>query len=512
MAEGANSGKKSRRVDLQTCLYLLVFVALIGSIVWFEGLGGSWQPVNQLFAGESSTDYQLPEFAASREGYAEPVRIQLEQLEQLELREPEVSYAQRIMDWEERVKLADKLLGTQLTAEDYHDTLVSKVYSLVNLTETRNLRSREMMLSAIEEYRDHPDDDVRKLVLIGDVEIGFIDCLKTPDASAEPALERTAELLAAFPGDEMVGRFLDGQAGILVGRKKYEAAVQLLQKMRASFAEASNLYLTNLAAAIPDRILFIEIRFDEALERMQTNKEGADAFFLDCLAKLAGNPAAGPLAFRQVLDSAQFYEQTGRFLNARDIYQLLQRKMSQNSDPLIARSAREAAERGLSRMDSLGQAVALSGTLPDGEQISPESLQGKFVVVYFWRSQLPEESYQAALELNAVARNYRELGVVFLGLGVDADSAEQAEATFQKVPNWNLRLEQHLERMQEFEVSLGVPKAPYVAILDQQGKVCAINVSPLQLRTQLDGLLGRRPERVPFQRSLGGPSSDSGRR
>ena len=512
VASGSGNREARRRIDVQTCCYVLVFCALVGSIVWFEWFGGSWQQVQRLFASEVNNGYRLPEFLSDRANYPAESQKQLEQLEQLEAREPEVSYAQRIMDWEERVALADKLLAEPLTESDYHDTLVSKVYSLVNLTETRNLRSREMMLAAIEEYREHPDDEVRKLVLIGDVEIGFIDCLKTPDASAEPALQRTVELLESFPNDETVGRFLDTQALMLVGRKKYEVAVDLLRRMRESFKDSNLLSLTNLAAAIPDRILFIEIRFDEALERMQTNKEGADAFFLDCLAKLAANPEAGPQAFRQILDAALFYEQTGRFLNAKDIYQLLEREMSRNRDPLIARSSQEAAERGQARMDSLGKEVSVQGALPDGKEVGSESLRGQFVVLYFWRSQLPAESYQAALELNAIVRNYRDAGVVFLGIGVDSDTTAQAEAIFKKVPNWHLQMAEHLGTVGKLEVELGIPKAPYVTILDKEGKVCAINVSPLQLKNQLDGLLGRRPERVPFQRSSGSSPPGAGRR
>lgn len=489
---GSGNHPTQRMFDLQTVCYLLVFLGLVGSIAWFEWFGGSWQQVQLLFDSQPSNQFRLPEFSSDRVAYSTDTLSQLEQLERLEAREPEVSYAQRIMDWEERVGLADRLLEGQLTEVDYHDTLVSKLYSLVNLTETRNLRSREMMLAAIDQYREHPDDEVRKLVQIGNVEIGFIDCLKTPDASAEPALQRTDELLASFPNDEAVGQFLDSQALMLVTRKKHELAIDLLRRMRETFKDSNSLALTNLAAAIPDRILFVEIRFDEALERMQTNKEGADAFFLDCLAKLAANPQAGPQAFRQILDAAQFYEQTGRFLNAKDIYQLLDREMARNRDPLIARSAKEAAERGLARMDSLGREVQVAGTLPDGKAVDSDSLRGQFVVLYFWRGQMPAESYQSALELNAVVRNYRDAGVVFLGIGADSDTPAQAEATFKKVPAWHLQLAEHLAAVGKLEVDLGIPKAPYVTILDKEGKVCAINVSPLQLKPQLDRLLRRR--------------------
>jgi hypothetical protein len=116
------------------------------------------------------------------------------------------------------------------------------------------------------------------------------------------------------------------------------------------------------------------------------------------------------------------------------------------------------------------------------------------------------------LELNAIVRNYRDAGVVFLGIGVDSDTTAQAEAIFKKVPNWHLQMAEHLGTVGKLEVELGIPKAPYVTILDKEGKVCAINVSPLQLKNQLDGLLGRRPERVPFQRNSGSSPPGAGRR
>ena len=143
-------------------------------------------------------------------------------------------------------------------------------------------------------------------------------------------------------------------------------------------------------------------------------------------------------------------------------------------------------------MDSLGREVQVAGTLPDGKAVDSDSLRGQFVVLYFWRGQMPAESYQSALELNAVVRNYRDAGVVFLGIGADSDTPAQAEATFKKVPAWHLQLAEHLAAVGKLEVDLGIPKAPYVTILDKEGKVCAINVSPLQLKPQLDRLLRRR--------------------
>lgn len=513
MAEGTTAGKKTgRRIDPHTWIYLLVFLGLLGSVAWFEWFDGKLEQVNQLFAGELVEEYPLPDFSADREGYAAETREQLERLDRLEAREPEVSYAQRIMDWEERVTLVEQLHQNSLTAEDYRDSLISKLYSLVNLTETRNLRSREMMLKAIEDYRHHPYDEARKLVLIGDVEIGFIDCLKTPEASAEPALERTDELLRAFPQDETVATFLDGQAVMLVSRKKHDVAAEVLRRMYESFHDSTVPGVAELAKLIPDRIRFVEIRFDEALERMRSSQEGADAFFLDCLAKLAADPTAGPLALRQLLEAATYYEQTGRFLNAQDVYQLLDRKMSGNQDPLIASSAKEAAKRGVARMESLGREVPLRGYLPDGREVTSESLRGKFVVLYFWWEQMPEESCQVAIELNSVVRNYRDSGVVFFGIGADADTPQQAEATFNKVPNWHLQLDQHLATVGRWEQELGIPRAPYVTVLDKEGKISAINVAAPQLKSQLDQLLGRRPSRVPFPRSSGNRPARSGQK
>lgn len=509
MAEQVAVVKESRgRFDLQSGLYIGIFLFLAGSIVYSEFLKERLGQVSRLVGGDTTAQFALPTFAADGKGYSEDTQELLKIMSFLKAREPEVSYSQRILDWQMRVDLATELLELPLTEKDYRETLISQVYSLVNLSETRNLRSRAQLIEAIDKHRDHPIEDVRKLVLIGDVGIGVIDYLKIEDAAAAPALERTRLLLETFPEDEAVCVFLDGQANILAARRRYDVAINLLEQMLDSLKETKSEKLKSVAAELPDKILMLEVRFDEAIERLRGNEPGADEFLLDCLAKLASHPQAGKAALDQIRDGAIYYEQLGKVRNARDIYQLLERKMSQNKDPIVAQTAQQTATLGYARLDSLGKPLPLLGQLPDGKQINGDSLRGQIVVVYFWSNQSAQAAFQTAQELDKLLKSYGSDRVCLLGIGTEDCSVEQAESVFKRLPEWHLQLEDHQQVVDRLEKELGIAEPPYVAVLDKQGKLCAVNVSPPQLKKQLDSMLGRRSEGSPFFRNSGRPSAE----
>jgi|694.fasta_scaffold107855_3 hypothetical protein len=509
MAEQVAVVKESRgRFDLQSGLYIGIFLFLAGSIVYSEFLKERLGQVSRLVGGDTTAQFALPTFAADGKGYSEDTQELLKIMSFLKAREPEVSYSQRILDWQMRVDLATELLELPLTEKDYRETLISQVYSLVNLSETRNLRSRAQLIEAIDKHRDHPIEDVRKLVLIGDVGIGVIDYLKIEDAAAAPALERTRLLLETFPEDEAVCVFLDGQANILAARRRYDVAINLLEQMLDSLKETKSEKLKSVAAELPDKILMFEVRFDEAIERLRGNEPGADEFLLDCLAKLASHPQAGKAALDQIRDGAIYYEQLGKVRNARDIYQLLERKMSQNKDPIVAQTAQQTATLGYARLDSLGKPLPLLGQLPDGKQINGDSLRGQIVVVYFWSNQSAQAAFQTAQELDKLLKSYGSDRVCLLGIGTEDCSVEQAESVFKRLPEWHLQLEDHQQVVDRLEKELGIAEPPYVAVLDKQGKLCAVNVSPPQLKKQLDSMLGRRSEGSPFFRNSGRPSAE----
>jgi tetratricopeptide (TPR) repeat protein len=509
MTEQVAVVKESRgRFDLPSGLYIFTFLFLASSIFYTEFLKERLGEFSRLLGADSTAQFALPNFAADGNGYSEDTQDLLKIMSLLKAREPEVSYSQRIVDWQMRADLATELLELPLTEKDYRETLISQIYSLVNLSETRNLRSRGQLIEAIEKHRNHPIEDVRKLALIGDVGIGVIDYLKIENAAADPALKRTRFLLENFPEDEAVCIFLDGQANLLAARRRYEVAIKLLEQMLASLTEQKSNRLKSIAAELPDKILMLEVRFDDAIERLQGNEPGADEFLLDCLAKLASHPQAGKAALEQIRDGAIYYEQLGKFRNARDIYQLLERKMSQNKNPLIAQTAQQTAAAGYARLDSLGKPLPLLGQLPDGKQINGESLRGQIVVVYFWSNQSAQAAFQTSQELDRLLKNYGSDRVCLLGIGTEDYSAEQAESVFKRLPEWNLQLEDHQEVVDRLEKELGIAEPPYVAVLDKQGRLCAINVSTPQLKKQLDSMLGRRLEGSSFFRNSGRPSAE----
>jgi peroxiredoxin len=182
--------------------------------------------------------------------------------------------------------------------------------------------------------------------------------------------------------------------------------------------------------------------------------------------------------------------------------------MSQNKDPLVAQTAQRTATLGYARIDSLGKPLSLLGQLPDGQPVNSDTLQGQIVVVYFWSNQSAQAAYQTAQELDKLLKGYSNDRVCLLGIGTEDCSTQQAESVFKRLPEWHLQLDDHQQVVDRLEKELGIAEAPYVAVLDKQGKLCAVNVSPPQLKKQLDTLLGRRAEGSPFFRNSGRPPGE----
>jgi len=130
------------------------------------------------------------------------------------------------------------------------------------------------------------------------------------------------------------------------------------------------------------------------------------------------------------------------------------------------------------------------------------------VVVHFWSNQSAEAALQTAQELDKLLKSYGNDRVCLLGIGTEDCSAEQTKSVFKRLPEWHLQLEDHQQVVDRLEKELGIAEPPYVAVLDKQGKLCAVNISPPQLKKQLDSMLGRRSEAAPFFRNSGRPSAE----
>ena len=487
---------------LRAWAYGVLLLGLVGLILVYEVNDGKiarslkhWN-----FFSPAPTRHQ-PVLAVSNSNYFPTLFVLLNRLRELENRELRVPLPQRTLDWEERAIIADELLNYSLTLEDRVSTTVSKMDSLIKLADTRNLGSRGKLLVAIEATISDPEKSIERLARIGLTELKFIDFLKTVDGELEPALECSKELLDRFPDDLLVAEFLESRVMMLLGRQEYDATIALMQQMLNAYQSSRSLPLEQVAVQLPDRILFVKMRYDQVIDELRQQKPGAVERYYEAISKVASNPRIGALAYEEILSAGSFFEQTGQFDYARDLYGLIGRKLSFHLDELIAQAAAEDSRLGLTRLESFGQKVDLKGSKPDGTIVEPKSYLDKIVVLYFWPGTQPDQSFKKAVELNATMRQFREAPVEFLGICFDSDSESRAVDTYTKVPNWHLKLEDHVAFVKQLSVNIGIPNRPYVVILDRTGSICAINVSSDRLRANLNELLFKRRDTRPSSTS-----------
>jgi peroxiredoxin len=383
---------------------------------------------------------------------------------------------------------------------------------LVKLADTRNLGSRRKLLASINEAISDPDKTIERLGRIGQTELHYIDYLKTVNGDLVPALESSKDLLGRFPDDLHVAAFLESRVIMLLMRQEYDATIGLLQQMLDAYQHSRNLQLEQVAQQAPDRILFVQIRYDKVIEDLRRQRPGAVERYFEAISKIASNPKIGVMAYREVLAAGSYFEQTGQFDHARDLYGLVARKLSFHSDALIAQAAKEDSRLGLIRLDSFGRKVDLHGRKPDGTIVGPTTYADRIVVLYFWPGMQPDQSFRQAVELNETMRQFRGAPVDFLGICVDSDADSRAVETYRKVPNWNLKLEDHLTCVQQLSTDIGIPNRPYVMILDRNGNICAINVSSDKLMANLNELLFKRRDTRQSSTTVRPERSSGGRR
>jgi hypothetical protein len=77
----------------------LSFFSLV-RIIYSEFLKDQWGKVSQLVGANATPQFALPTFASDGKGYSEDTQELLKIMSFLKAREPEVSYSQRILDWQ----------------------------------------------------------------------------------------------------------------------------------------------------------------------------------------------------------------------------------------------------------------------------------------------------------------------------------------------------------------------------------------------------------------------------
>ena len=127
--------------------------------------------------------------------------------------------------------------------------------------------------------------------------------------------------------------------------------------------------------------------------------------------------------------------------------------------------------------------------LLDGSTLAFSDLRGRVAVVNFWATWCPPCEDEMP-DLQAVWEEYREEGVVFVGIAFQDEEA----AVREMASRFGITYPLGLDVGDRISTAYGITGVPETFVVDSQGNVAYVRIGPVsaeQLREELDSLLGR---------------------
>jgi thioredoxin-like negative regulator of GroEL len=129
----------------------------------------------------------------------------------------------------------------------------------------------------------------------------------------------------------------------------------------------------------------------------------------------------------------------------------------------------------------------------DGSPLSMEQFEGRVVLVPFWAAAFPE-----SLQLLGLLEEIRKANpddVAIVGVNLDGDDAllqeflDQSELGF---PSFRSKSSAEAEVANPIAAQFGIASMPFLAIIDRQGKVAALNFTGQGIQEKVEELLARK--------------------
>jgi cytochrome c biogenesis protein CcmG/thiol:disulfide interchange protein DsbE len=136
-------------------------------------------------------------------------------------------------------------------------------------------------------------------------------------------------------------------------------------------------------------------------------------------------------------------------------------------------------------------AAAFTLTSFTGEPMSLEANRGKVVVVNFWASWCYPACYEEAPVLERNWREYRDRGVVVLGV----DIQDKSEAARKFISDFNLTFPNAMDASGKVSVDYGIYGVPETFFIDREGRIRSKHVGAVSdeiFRREVDRLLAER--------------------
>lgn len=470
------------RVQVVAGTLLLTLVALAGLWGLNQSRGSNW------FGGSETepTVYALAAPVANTERTAEQrdkISNGMAGLRDLLNQEQTAGIFQAIPLYKKRARLAGDLLQHPLTDGERQYILLSRMDALVRLLQTRDLRSREQLLSLLAQITNDPDPAVRKQARIAEATRRVIDFVRLENSTSEFARTCLSNLVRDYPEDREVLIFCRNICAQLIREDQVSMAAEMLYQFEELYSQSSNPEFRDFAAQIPDLVRIAQVRYDVALEEMHMSQPDFERF-LGIVEDLAAGPMGEEL-LRTLIRAGLKCERHGKIAEARRVFEKLDARLGGDLGATLTLESiadfRQLVQASLRRIDSVGDEVRLHGRTRDGLAVSPERTRGKQTLVVFWSLSAVSRNPQYLPALDQALMQVQSESVQVVGYCLDSCDEDTIRQSTGFCPVWLANSPDDKAATQELTQILGVPLSPYIILLDSQNRIRAINLDPNEL-------------------------------
>ncbi|MCC9657278.1 TlpA family protein disulfide reductase [Rhodopirellula halodulae] len=376
-----------------------------------------------------------------------------------------------------------------------------ELQSLSHLASLGDLKAAEQLQKLAEEWKDDEDAEVRsdsRLVLIGFA----IEEVRNGKTDAANKVVSQIETLAQSSADpDAAALMVMGQAkDALMQFEHLDEASRVRELILEVFVDTEDQTFADMARQVAGPSMQMSQAMQRVQSMMQQVIEEANEGVASGQSKVAAadwKQAIETVAKEQPdLLTTQFLagtsleaETVGREDLATATYEVLEEQFASLQDDR-GREARTAIQARENRRSVIGEAFDPELSSTQGDDLSMADYRGKVVLVPFWSAAYPD-SLMVVDGLKSIVRQYPDQ-VAIVGVNLDEQSTDvPAFEARQKIdfPSFRSVSDRNAKIANPTAYRFGVVSLLFVAVIDQEGKVAAIEFSGRDLTLIVENLL-----------------------